>query len=189
MLAERPQFRKAVVETQIRFKFRLKSLRYLGSRRHVHTHPAKRFGLSHQGFGHLLIWPLNQGPERAAHELSRAVRPPNAADWPGAAPHDDLEVFVLDCGIEVSCEDGFAGFVYKMDSAEPKLKHNVVVIFYHVLHCKENGIQNVLDHVLAHLARMGDRHGVCVDHPKALLEYRALRLRRRYLLLAVISSC
>lgn len=75
-----------------------------------------------------------------------------------------------------------------MDVAESELQHKVVVVFEHVLDCKENCPHHVLHDVSAHLACGGNWHWVSVNHAETLLEDGALRLGGGDLLLPVVAD-
>jgi hypothetical protein len=64
----------------------------------------------------------------------------------------------------------------------------VAVVFDQVLDREEDGLEAVLDHILAHVAALGNGNSVSINHAEALLEDRALRLGGVDFLLAGVTD-
>jgi hypothetical protein len=160
----------------------------LGRRAHVETHQFKGCRLLHEGLAHLGVRLADHSSKGAFVEFGLGVSLPCRGYGAVAAAHGGFKLFLLNLFGEEFGELNFEVAVDEAHVGKTKLENDVAVVFDQVLDRKENGLEAVLDYILAHVAALGNGNRVSVNHAEALLEDRALRLGGVDLLFARVTD-
>jgi len=93
---------------------------------------------------------------------------PHGGDGGVGAAHLGLEVLVADLLAKVAGEVGSEASVSETHASESHLEGEVSVLTDKVLNGQEDGVEAVIDDLLAHLRGSGNGHRVSVDHSESL---------------------
>lgn len=124
----------------------------------------------------------------ALEEILLCVGSPGGRNGAVAAAHRGFEALVLNLLAQVVGEGGPEALVDEADVGEAEGEANVLVELDELLNGHEDGLEGVLNDVLAHLAAGGDRHGVGIDHAVTLLEDALLGVGRSDFFLALVAD-
>lgn len=130
----------------------------------------------------------HHGAEGALVELALGVGPPGLGDGAVGAAHGGFKLLLLDDLGEPVSELNLLAAVDEVHVGEAELELDVAVKLDEVADGEEDVLEAVLDNILAHVAALGDGHGVGVDHAEALLEDRALGVGGVDLLLVGVTD-
>jgi hypothetical protein len=137
---------------------------------------------------HLGVRLADHSSKGAPVEFGLGVGLPGRGDGAVAAAHGGFKLFLLDLFGKVFGELNLEVAVDEAHVGKTELENDVAVVFYQVLDREEDGLEAVLDHILAHVAALGNGNRVGVNHAEALLEDGALRLGRVNLLFAGVTD-
>ena len=138
---------------------------------HVHAHQPQSFRFKHLSFCCSIVGLLDHRAEVRLVEHVACVCSPQIWNRRIHASHRRLKLRSLALLCQVISEGNLQIFVPDYHVAETEGEVDVFVLESNqVDDCSEDRIKSVPDNVFTHLASIGDRHGIGVNHAVALLE-------------------